>query len=183
MDPILGYVVTGFGFVLAALSFAVIFLGKRIPGDSGSKQQLEFKGFKAKTDGVVMLLVVSVIVAVLPICLQGWLASREPAHRSAPESIAHIFITGQVLDANGPVEGAVVTVTNMRAVEPGGQAFSIEPRVTDSSGTFDFPELRFNVGDRYRVVAAKRDHIEQYFYIGPGGAVDVRAVLVAKRSG
>jgi hypothetical protein len=186
MDPILGYIVTGFGFVLAALSFAVIFRGRRLPGDRGSSQELEFKGFKVRTDAVVMLLVVSVIVTVLPLSLQGWLAARNadrpaaPSSAAAPPSDVHIYINGEVLDVNGRrVEGAVVTVENIGA---GASAAKIERR-TDASGAFDFPELTFKPGDKYRLIASKPNHVEQYFYIGPGGAIGVKAVLLAKGSG
>lgn len=188
MDAVLTYAVTGLGFVLSALSFAVIFMGTRVAGDRKSDQELEFKGFKVRTNSVVMLLVVSVVVAVLPLLMQGWLASRLPvktdakeAHDASPATPPRIYITGQVLDANGPVEGATVSVTNMRALGSNETRPAIEPRVTSSSGTFDFNDLAFTAGDRYKVVVAKPNHVEQFFYIGPGGAVDVRAVLVNRK--
>lgn len=185
MDHYLIFLVTLFGFVLSALCFVVIFRGKRIPGDTGSVQELEYKGFKMKTNAVVMLLTVSSIVTVLPLSLQAWLESIH-AGASAPlqpvkSQPLTIFITGQVLDTDGPIEGAKVTVVNMKNVKPGDKLTPLEERVTNDSGTFDFPPLSFGEGDRYKVVAAKEGHVEQYFYMGPSGAVDVRTVLVAKR--
>lgn len=189
MDQSLIYIVTLFGFFLSALCFVVIFRGKRIPGDTGSTQELEYKGFKMKTNAVVMLLAVSSIVTVLPLSLQAWLESirtTNPVHVNQPVPPAKpqpltIFITGQVLDSEGPIEGAKVTVVNMKNVKPGDQLAPLEERVTNDSGTFDFPPLSFGEGDRYKVVAAKEGHVEQYFYMGPSGAVDVRTVLVAKK--
>jgi hypothetical protein len=176
MDPFLNYAVTVFGFVLSILCFAVIFLGKRIPGDRGKLQQIEFKGFKTKTNTVVTLLGVSAVVAILPLLLQAWLEYKKP------DSDQTIYITGQVLDAKGPVEGATVTVTNMKGVRPGEveDPLPLQKIVTKNSGSFDFPPLPFGQGDRYKVVARKEGHVEQYFYMGPSGAIDVKTVLVAK---
>lgn len=177
------YIVTLFGFFLSALSFVVVFRGKRIPGEGDSTQELEFRGFKMKTNAVVMLLTVSAIVTVLPLSLQAWLESLHARTVTPTQPVLplKIYITGQVLDSAGPVEGAKVTVVNMKDVKPGDSIRPLEVRVTDGSGTFDFPALSFGEGDRYKVVAAKENHVEQYFYMGPSGAVDVRTVLVAKR--
>lgn len=183
MDKILIYIVTAFGFLLSTLCFVVIFRGKRIPGDSGSSQELEYKGFKMKTNGVVFLLLVSAVVTVLPIGLQAWLQSlqlRNPPR--APSQQLVLFITGQVLDGSGPMEGAKVSVVNMKNVKPGDDESPIVERVTKNSGTFDFPALPFDEGDRYKIVASKEGHVEQSFYMGPSGAVDMKTVLVAKRT-
>lgn len=190
MDPILLYSVTLFGFMLSVLCFVVIFLGKRIPGDTGAAQELEIKGFKLKTNVVVMLLTVSAAVTILPLSLQAWLKSIETRNVDATAQLLtaaakpqdlKIFITGQVLDQEGPIEGAKVSVINLKDMKSGGADNSARSVVTDSSGSFDFPPLQFESGDRYKVVAAKEGHVEQYFYMGPSGAVDVRTVLVAKR--
>ena len=183
MDILLIYIATLFGFFLSALSFLVVFRGKRIPGDTGSTQELEFKGLKMKTNSVVMLLAVSAIVTVLPLSLQAWLESlhTQTPPPPVPGQPLKIYITGQVLDADGPIEGAKVTVVNMKHVKPGDPLTPLEERITDGSGSFDFPALSFEEGDRYKVVAAKENHVEQYFYMGPSGAVDVRTVLVTKR--
>lgn len=189
MDPYLLYAVTLFGFLLSTLCFVVIFRGRRVPGEEGASQELEFKGFKMKTNVVVMLLAVSAAVTVLPLSLQAWLESLKEggkegtagALRPVAAQTLTIFITGQVLDTSGPIENARVNVVNMKDVKPGEAEKSLAERVTDASGSFDFPPLPFGEGDRYKVVAAKEGHVEQYFYMGPSGAVDVRTVLVAKR--
>lgn len=190
MDTWLIYLVTLFGFFLSALSFMVVFRGKRIPGDTGATQELEFKGLKMKTNSVVMLLAVSAIVTVLPLSLLAWLESLRtqiPAattpNSATPEPVQplKIYITGQVLDANGPIEGAKVTVVNLKHVKPGDPLTPLEERITDSSGSFDFSQLTLGTGDRLKVAVDQKDYVEQQFYLGPSGAVDVRTVLVAKR--
>lgn len=205
MDPLLSYVVTGFGFLLGVMTFAVIFLGKKIPGDSSKPQEVEFKGFKIKANSMVMLLVVSVVVAVLPLLIQSWLASKKPqelqlALSEAQEQVAALnkalkevqarpdakqslmlYITGQVLDTNGPVDRARVTITNLKGAKPAAPIAPLSTIETGPSGSFDFPPLAFGEGDRYKVVAAKEGHVEQYFYMGPAGAIDVKTVLVAKK--
>lgn len=189
MDHDLGWVVTGFGFLLAVLSFAVVFRGRRVPGDDNANQELEFRGLKVKTNAVVMLLVVSCIVAVLPISLQGWLASREPEQKPQPpvtaatgaRAAAAIYITGQVVDAAGnPVKGATVVIRNMRRAmnDPGAVLAS---RITDDNGTFYVDDVRFDGDDRYMIkVVGTDDRSAQFFYIGPKGAVDLKAILVSK---
>jgi hypothetical protein len=179
MDRSLIFVVTGLGVLLSCFSFVVIFRGRPIPGDKGKAQELGFKGLKLKTNGVVMLLVVSVIVAVLPLGLQAWLLSREPAP-SQPEPL-RIFVTGQVLDETGPVEGATVTVTNLKTSKPGEPPVPLHTVTTDGGGVFDLPPLPLEEGDRYRVVASKEGFVEQVVYMGPGGAVGFKTVLIAKK--
>lgn len=180
MDRYLIMIVTLSGLLLSAMCFVIIFRGKRIPGDTGSNQELEYKGFKMRTNAVVMLLIVSAVVMVLPLSLQAWLVSHPPVTPPAPSQPQEIYITGQVLDTKGSVEGAKVTVVNMKDAKPGDQLSPLDERMTDGNGAFEFPALPFGKGDRYKVVAAKEGHIEQYFYMGPSGAVNVRTVLVAK---
>jgi Carboxypeptidase regulatory-like domain len=191
MDQFLTYLVTLLGVVLCILSFAVIFRGQRVPGDEGNPQELEFKGLKVKTNVVVSLLLVSVVVAVLPLALQAWPRIVEARSRSCPDPLATpakpqdlaLFLTGQVLDSQGPVEGASVTVVNLKDSKPGDPQQPVAKVVTDGSGSFDFAPLPLGDRDRYKVVAAKDGYIEQYVYMGPGGAVTVRSVLVAKKKG
>ena len=191
MDQYLVYLVTVLGVVLCMFSFAVIFRGQRVPGDEGNPQELEFKGLKVRTNVVVSLLLVSVVVAVLPLVLQAWPRIVEARSRSCPDQVATpakpqdlaLFLTGQVLDNQGPVEGASVTVVNLKDSKPGDQQQPVAKVVTDGSGSFDFAPLPLSDRDRYKVVAAKDGYIEQYVYMGPAGAVTVRTVLVAKKKG
>jgi hypothetical protein len=195
MDQGLIYAVTALGVVLSVFSFVVIFRGQPIPSDTGSAQELEFKGLKLKTNVVVMLLAVSVIVAVLPLSLQAWLLGKEqdlrakqPASPAGNLAVGHnapdleIFITGQVLDAAGSqVERATVTVTNLKNFKPGDLPSPVQTVVTDGSGGFDFPPLPLGPGDKYKVVASKEGFVEQTVYMGPGGAVGFKTILVAKK--
>ena len=180
MDPNLLYGVTGFGFLLALLSFLVIFLGKRIPGDTGSPQEVEFKGFKMKTNTVVTLLVICVVVTVLPLSLQALLIYKNPSSGpvvSIQKGMDNLYITGQVLDEHGVfLEGAKVTVTNRK-----DQKTEVASLVTNASGNFYFPPLPFVEGDEFILEATKEGHVEQSFRVGPPNSVTFVSVLVAKQ--
>lgn len=192
MDQVLLYVVTALGIMLSVFSFVVIFRGQRIPGDTGTAQELEFQGLKLKTNVVVMLLAVSVIVAVLPLLLQAWLSAKaqELSARAQPASAAPapakprellISLTGQVLDGKNPIEGARVTVLNLKDVKPGDPLPEVAHADTDANGSFDIQQFPLGEGDRYKVVAAKEGFIEQVVRMGPGGAVIFSTVLVARK--
>ena len=196
MDQGLIYAVTALGVLLSIFSFVVIFRGQRIPGDTGSAQELEFRGLKLRTNVVVMLLAVSVIVATLPLWLQAWLLAKAEDARAKQtgtssvddSAVVHkspdleIFITGQVLDAAGSqVERATVTVTNLKNFKPGDPPRPVQTVLTDSSGGFDFPPLPLGPGDKYKLVASKEGFVEQTVYMGPGGAVGFKTILVPRR--
>ncbi len=184
MDQGLIYAVTALGVLLSIFSFIVIFRGQRIPGDTGSAQELEFRGLKLKTNVVVMLLAVSVIVATLPLSLQAWLLAKAQddgavVHKG-PD--LEIFITGQVLDAAGSqVERATVAVTNLKNFKPGDPPRPVQTVLTDGSGGFDFPPLPLGPGDKYKLVASKEGFVEQTVYMGPGGAVGFKTILVPRK--
>jgi hypothetical protein len=86
-----------------------------------------------------------------------------------------------VLNETGPVEGATVTVTNLKTSKPGEAPVPLHTVTTDGGGVFDLPPLPLEEGDRYRVVASKEGFVEQVVYMGPGGAVGFKTVLIAKR--
>ncbi len=174
MDKVLIYFVTVIGFVLALLSFFIVIRGKPIPGNDNTPQELEYKGFKIKTNGVVMLLVLSLIVTILPLSLQAMLEKDKPQNASDLE----IFITGQVLKSDGtPVKDASVTVTHLRPEQPEKpQSFR-----TDNSGAFDFTIRKIGEHDRYRIVAAKAGLISQHMIVAPS-SMDLKAVLLAERT-
>lgn len=181
MDSSLIYTITGLGFVLALLSFFIIIRGTPIPEGRNTTQSIEFKGFKIKTNGVVTLLILSLIVAVLPLSLQAYLLYIEkttpPTASTSNQPNLEIFITGQVLKTNGePVEGAAVTVTHLN---PGKQD---DPKsyTTDNSGAFDFTIQQVSERDRYRIVAAKKGLVSQHMIVAPS-SVDLKAVLLAER--
>jgi len=192
MDQALLYVVTGLGIMLSLFSFVVIFRGQRIPGDTGTAQELEFQGLKLKTNVVVMLLAVSVIVAVLPLLLQAWLTAKaqDISAKAQPTSAALapakprellISLTGQVLDGKNPIEGARITVFNLRDVKPGDPLPEVAHTETDANGSFDIQQFPLGEGDRYKVVAAKEGFVEQVVRMGPGGAVIFSTILVARK--
>ena len=68
-NDILAYLVTGLGILLCLSLIMIIFLGKRIAGAADGPQEIEFKGLRAKTNVVVMFLMVSLFPAVFPLYL------------------------------------------------------------------------------------------------------------------
>jgi hypothetical protein len=66
---ILAFLVTSLGIVLCISLIAMVMLGKRIDRPEDGAQELEFKGLRAKTNVVVMFLIVSLVPALLPLYL------------------------------------------------------------------------------------------------------------------
>lgn len=182
MESPLIYIVTALGITLALLSFFIIIRGKPISNVDNTKQELEFMKFKIKTNGVVMLLVLSLIVSVFPLSIQAYLEYLDKTKSTDTTAASNhtnleIFITGQVLQTDGePVEGASVTVTHLNPV----QQDTPKSYMTDNSGAFDFIIQKVSERDRYRIVAAKKGLVSQHMIVAPS-SVDLRAVLLAER--
>ncbi len=170
LDFILPCAITVFGFILALLSFLVILRGKRIPGERGSPQEIEYKGFKIKANIVTMLFLVSVVVLLLPFSLKMWEKKQKPKD-------AFLYIKGQVLGAAGPLDNARVEIIK---TIPGQKDNVLFTRVTDKSGVFDFEPLPYDPNVRYKLLTSKDGHIDQNFYVGPQGVVDIWPVLTAE---
>jgi hypothetical protein len=74
---ILAFLVTGLGIVLCVSLIAIVMLGKRIDSDAAGPQELEFKGLRAKTNVIIMFLIVSLVPAVLPLYLRSERAGQD----------------------------------------------------------------------------------------------------------
>jgi hypothetical protein len=183
--------------MLSLFSFVVIFRGRPIPGEGGSPQELEFKGIKLKSNVVVMLLTVSAIVAIVPLVLQYLqsskaqeLALRQPVDSKPPAPPPQpvkspellISLTGQVRDNKDPIEGARVTVFNLKNLKPGDPPLEVTHAETDLTGNYDISEFPLGEGDRYKLVAGKEGFLPQTVHIGPGGGLRLTTVLTAKKA-
>lgn len=73
MNVYILYIVTALGVLLSLFSILFIFLGKPIAGTDGSSQTVKFGGVQARTNSLMTLLIVSVVAAVLPLCLEFYL--------------------------------------------------------------------------------------------------------------
>jgi hypothetical protein len=69
------YSVTALGFLLSLSSMLFIFLGKSIPGSDDKQQIIKVGWLEVKTNSAIGVLIASLIIAVLPLCLQTYLIS------------------------------------------------------------------------------------------------------------
>lgn len=73
MNVYILYSVTALGVLLSLFSILFILLGKSVVGTERSSQTLKLGGIEARTNSVMALLIVSVVTAVLPLCLEFYL--------------------------------------------------------------------------------------------------------------
>lgn len=91
MNVYILYVVTTLGVLLSLFSILFVSRGKSIGAD-GSPQTIRFGGIEARTNLIMTLLIVSVMAAVLPLCLEfylllvGAIGVSQQAPEAAPTS-------------------------------------------------------------------------------------------------
>jgi hypothetical protein len=121
---ILAYSVTTLGICLSVLSMVFIFRGQPIPGDRGLPQVLKYKGPELRTNAVIMLLIISLVVAGGPFTLL--LRHERTAHDPTL-----LRIVGRIDDESGRgLQGATVTLTY-----PDNRD---ETKSVEADGAFDF---------------------------------------------
>lgn len=69
LDDWLRLIVTVCGAIFAALSFIVIFTGRRVGTDNGRKNVIKFRGIEFRANSVLTLVIICMIVFVLPFVL------------------------------------------------------------------------------------------------------------------
>lgn len=89
MNAYILYSVTALGVLLSLFSILFIFLGKSAAGTGNGSQTLKFGGIEARTNAVMTLLIVSVVTALLPLCLEFYLilTGAMGAARQSPEAV------------------------------------------------------------------------------------------------
>jgi hypothetical protein len=150
---------------------------------------------------MVMLLIISALVAVLPLWLLADLEGKriEALHKQAPAAgpgpasgIAEaasapgyqIFFNGEVLNDRGkPSVGAEVSLVNMSRIPSGGAPTAVHTVKTDSSGAFDMPPVTVTPSDRYLLVATGAGHKNELLKIrplsiGPGNGIYVKLFMM-----
>lgn len=175
---ILSYGVTVLGFLLCIFFMVLIVLGKKSVGEPGSPQVIKFKDLEFKTNSALMLLVVSVVVAALPLLLQHYrpIPSCPPVSVVPPEK-HDLFITGYVQKSDGTfLEGAKVSLYK---ITPDGGQENIRERVAESDGSFDF-QLALSQGDRLKLITSKTGYVNQTLLLGVD-SLTYPAVLVQKK--
>ena len=67
---LIGTFITFFGFILVSASILIIFLGKKIGGDSGQPQRIKIgKLIEARTNSVLMLVIICALFTISPLLL------------------------------------------------------------------------------------------------------------------
>jgi hypothetical protein len=175
---ILSYGVTLLGFFLVVFSMVFVVLGKKSVGEEGSPQVIKFKEFEVKTNSVLMLLIVSVVVAALPLVLLHYrpVQSCPPVSAAAPQpEKRQLYITGYVHKPDGnPFEGAEVVLSK---VTPDGHPEQVSTQIAGSDGFFEMPQQLLSQGDRLKLVTTKAGYVNQTVILGVD-SLNYPAVLV-----
>jgi hypothetical protein len=135
---LLAFVVTGLGIVLCASLIAIVMLGKRIDSDADGPQELEFKGVRAKTNVIIMFLILSLIPAVAPLY---WLLHR-PGGDQTPDVATYEKwkISGRI-DAQDPDTSTLLVQPPHPRVNADGSFFSDVPVMRSIDGKLHFPSF------------------------------------------
>ena len=166
---IISYIVTFLGLSLCVFSTVFIYLGRRISGDSGEPQILKYKGVEVRTNSIVTLLLVSVVVAVLPLALFHFkpLPAEYPPEGPSKKGL-NLWIMGRVEDELGAaVREAKVTLSH---VEPksGTSGLDDKPvvRTIKADGAFDFPAVPIDDEQGIRLTTEKEGYKSQTLILG-----------------
>jgi hypothetical protein len=134
---ILAFLVTGLGIVLCISLIAMIMLGKRIDRPEDGAQELEFKGLRAKTNVIVMFLIVSLVPALLPLYL---VLNRPPA--DSPDVVMYEqWKVGGRIDALDPDTSTLLVQPPHPRVNADGTFFSDVPVMRTADGKLHFPTV------------------------------------------
>lgn len=179
LQNVLSYGVMILGFLLCAFSVLFMLLGRKIPGDQGTPQVIRFKALEVRTNSVLMLFIVSVLVAALPLVLLYYRAvPPSPVTVSTPKDQRHpVFITGYVQDETGrPLGGTQVSLFKL---SPDGQSQLVSDQVVESDGSFNFSH-RLAEEDRIKVTTKKSGYANQSLILGVD-SVNYPAILVRRK--
>lgn len=166
---ILSYIITFLGLSLCGFSTVFIYLGRKISGDSGEPQILKYKGVEVRTNAVITLLLVSVVVAVLPLGLLYFkpLPAGEKTEDPPKKAARTLWIIGRVEDESGAVvREAMVKLSH---VEPSsGPDVKSEVRIIGGDGQFDFPAVAIDEEQGIRLTTEKEGYKSQTLILGVG---------------
>ena len=178
LDMVLSYGVTLLGFLLCLLSMVFMALGTKSVGERGY-QVITYKDFKLETNSVLMLLIISVLVAALPLLLLHYrpLPSSPSVSAPPPPEKRPLYITGYVHKPDGtPLEGAQVELFKLG---PDGSSQKIIEQLAESDGSFAMSQP-LGEGDRLKVTTTKPGYVNQTLIVGVD-SLNYPAVLVQKR--
>jgi hypothetical protein len=160
----LSFIVTGLGVLLVIFTLLAISMGKKLVKGKDDPQEIEFKGLKLRTNSMIMLLLVSVIVAVSPLLLMAYIQTH-PGNttdtKSTSTTMDTIFVVGQVNDGAGKaLGGATIKAINTDKNEIIGE------KTTEDDGTFEM-KLQFNRNkDRIKLITEKGGYRKYTIVLG-----------------
>lgn len=166
---ILSYIITFLGLSLCGFSTVFIYLGRKISGDSGEPQILKYKGVEVRTNSIITLLLVSVLVAVLPLGLFHFKPLPGGKIEVSPKKAAlNLWVMGRVEDESGaPVREATVTLSH---VEPRSGALGLDGKsqvkTIKADGAFDFPAVPIDEEQGIRLTTEKEGYRSQTLILG-----------------
>lgn len=161
---ILSYAVTVLGFLLCCFSILFVLTGKRIAGDRGEPQILKYKDLEFRTNSVLTLLIISAIVAVLPLGFLSFRPVTVPSQIIAPaEQERSIYISGYVFDeSQHALDQAKVSLFS---VAEDGKEEKVSERLVGSDGAFDFSQP-LDDKHRLKLVTQKTGYRNQTLIMG-----------------
>jgi hypothetical protein len=151
MEILAGLSIGVFALGAALCAFFMVFLlrGKPIAGDKGDRQIVKYKALELQTNSIMLLLIVSVIVAVSPLALHGWLRLKQPLSQKQGDGEATIYLQGELRDSSdsaAKLAGTPLTATNTGTKET-------LSTLSDQEGHFDFDGIRItSAANRIRLV-------------------------------
>jgi hypothetical protein len=151
MDTLVGLSIGVFALGAVLCAFFMVFLlrGKPIAGSKGDRQIVKYKALELQTNSIMLLLIVSVLVAVSPLALHGWLRLKEPLSKKPLDGEATIYLQGELRDSVDPATKLAetpLTATNI------GTRETVSTQ-SDQEGHFDFDGIRItSQANRIRLV-------------------------------
>jgi hypothetical protein len=148
MGDVLAYTGAGLGVVLSLSVIAIIAFGKRVDRATDGIQELEFGGLRAKTNVVIMLLIVALVPVVLPIYIV--LNRPVPVHNPNHLVFEKWTVRGDIDAQDSDESKVLVRPEHARAAINASGAFTAQiPVERTSDGRHIFPTLIFE-HPRYR---------------------------------
>jgi hypothetical protein len=163
MDTLRVLSVCVFALGAALCGFFMVFLvrGKPIPGDTGDHQVVKYRDLELQTNSIISILIISALVAVVPLGLQVWMNLKlNPPLVPPPTEQADIYISGDLIDSSNAANKLAnikLKATNLKT----GAQFTV---TSDQQGHFDFDPIRVTPGAAYiKLVVDKEgyEHVEK----------------------
>jgi hypothetical protein len=134
---LLALLVTILGIVLCVSLIAMVLLGKRLDSGTDGPQEIEFKGLRAKTNVIIMFLLVSLVPAVLPLY---YLVRSESVSLPGVTMYETWKVRGQILAEDPEAATLLIQPEPTRSsINQDGKFFANIPVERNAEGKLNFP--------------------------------------------